>query len=184
MLTEKEHTRLSKFLSLVLRHQPEAIGLTLDESGWASVPDLLQKLAAKGFNIDLAALQRTVATDNKKRFAFNEDGTKIRASQGHSIDVDLGYEESVPPAVLYHGTAQKAAAVILNEGLLKQGRQHVHLSRDLETAMAVGKRHGAPVVFEVLAEEMHRDDHAFYLSANGVWLTDKVPVGYLRLLVR
>lgn len=182
MLSEKETTRLSKFLSLVLRHQPEAIGLTLDENGWTDVTVLLQKLKTKGFNVDRTALQHVVATNNKKRFAFNEEETKIRASQGHSINVDLGYEESMPPTILYHGTAQKNAASIRQNGLIKQSRQHVHLSKDVETAITVGQRHGAPVVFEVLAEAAHRNGHAFYLSANGVWLTEEVPAKYLRLL--
>lgn len=182
MLSEKEATRLSKFLSFVLRHQPQTIGLTLDENGWADVTGLLQKLKTKGFNVDRTALQHVVATNNKKRFAFNEDETKIRASQGHSINVALGLEESIPPAILYHGTAQKNTAAILQKGLLKQSRQHVHVSKDVETAINVGKRHGVPVVFEVRAEAMLCDGHAFYLSANGVWLTETVPAKYLRLL--
>ncbi len=181
MLSEKETVRLSKFLSLVLRHQPETIGLTLDENGWVQVTTLLEKLAAQGFEINPSILRHVVTTNSKKRFAFNDDETKIRASQGHSINVNLGYEESTPPAILYHGTAQKNNDAILKEGLRKQSRQHVHLSRDVETAITVGKRHGVPVVFEVLAGAMHADGCSFYLSANGVWLTDSVPPKYLRL---
>lgn len=181
MLSEKETVRLSKFLSLVLRHQPETIGLILDENGWAPVTELLQKLQENGYDVNPQILQHIVATNNKKRFALSNDGSKIRASQGHSINVNLGYDESIPPSRLYHGTAQKNMEAILKEGLRKQSRQHVHLSKDVETAIAAGKRHGMPVVFEVLAEAMHTDGYSFYLSANGVWLTDSVPPTYLCL---
>lgn len=127
VLTEKETTRISKFLSLVLRHQPEIVNLQLDENGWASVDDLLQKIKAKGFGLDKAGLRHVVDTNNKKRFAFNEDGTKIRASQGHSVAVNLGYEAMTPPPVLYHGTAQQNIASIIEHGLQKKSRQHVRL---------------------------------------------------------
>lgn len=181
-MNEKETIRLSKFLSLVLRHQPGVIGLHLDESGWASVEELLQNIKTKGIDLDRTALEHVVATNNKKRFALSEDGTKIRASQGHSVNVDLDYERSAPPLVLYHGTAQKNVQSILKEGVQKRSRQHVHLSKDKETAINVGSRHGKPVVFEVNAGHMHNDGYAFYLSANGVWLTEEVPTVYLKLL--
>jgi putative RNA 2'-phosphotransferase len=182
MLSEKEATRLSKFLSLVLRHQPQTIGLQLNEQGWASVDDLLQKMQATGKPLDRETLQFIVDTNNKKRFAFNDDGTMIRASQGHSINVELGYTAVAPPPTLYHGTTERNIAAILQEGLKKQQRQHVHLSADGETALAVGQRHGKPVVLEVLAGEMYSKGYSFFQSANGAWLTDAVPPAYLRLL--
>lgn len=181
MLNEKDTTGLSKFLSLVLRHQPETIGIVLDEQGWVAVEELLQKLKAKGVQLDRNGLQQIVDTNNKKRFAFNEDGTKIRASQGHSLPVNLGYSETAPPAILYHGTAEKNLEAIRKEGLQKQKRHHVHLSGDPETAKTVGGRHGKPVVFEVAAGKMHEDGYRFFFSANGVWLTSGVPPQYLHL---
>jgi len=182
MLSEKELVRLSKFMSLVLRHQPEVIGLLLDENGWASVEELITKLQAKGFSVDHAILAEVVATNNKKRFAFSDDQTRIRANQGHSVAVDLQLKEATPLAVLYHGTAEKNVAAIQQHGLLKRNRQHVHLSVDKETAIKVGQRHGQPVIFHVLAKEMQEAGHQFYVSANGVWLTDHVPPKYLLLL--
>lgn len=181
MPNEKNRTHLSRFLSLVLRHQPEIIALTLDGQGWASVEDLLQKLKTKGFLVDRQGLQQLVDTNNKQRFAFNADGTKIRASQGHSVPVDLGYSEMSPPAILYHGTAEENLALILRTGLCKQKRHHVHLSADRKSAIQVGSRHGKPVVIEVAAEKMHVDGYTFFLSANGVWLTETVPAAYLKL---
>lgn len=182
MLNEKDTTRTSKFLSLVLRHQPETIGLALDENGWATVAELLLKMTEHKMPVSADDLQHVVATNNKKRFAFNEDGSKIRASQGHSIEVELDLPQQVPPAVLYHGTGEKWVASILLTGLEKRSRQHVHLSGDTTTATAVGKRHGKPVIFEVAAGRMQADGYPFYLSANGVWLTDAVPAKYLRLI--
>jgi putative RNA 2'-phosphotransferase len=182
MLSEKEVVRISKFLSLVLRHKPQVLNIRLDEQGWVAVDDLLEKLNAKGFSVDQKVLQYVVETNNKKRFALSDDGSKIRASQGHSLNVNLGLESSIPPVILYHGTAEKNRDKILNEGLKKQKRQHVHLSADKETAITVGRRHGKPVVFTVKAGEMHHDGHVFFLSANGVWLTETVPADYLQLL--
>lgn len=182
MLSDKELVRLSKFISLVLRHQPEAIDLSLDENGWASVDDMLTKMQNKGFAVDHNILQQVVATNNKQRFAFNGDGTRIRANQGHSINVDVQLQEAIPPRILYHGTAEKNIPAIQQHGLLKQSRQHVHLSADKETAIKVGQRHGKPVIFHVLTKEMREDGFHFYLSANGVWLTDHVPPNYLVLV--
>jgi putative RNA 2'-phosphotransferase len=139
-------------------------------------------LRAKGLVIDFKILQHLVQTNNKKRFAFNEDKTKIRASQGHSIKVDVGFEKKEPPAVLYHGTAAINSDAISKEGLLKQSRLHVYLSVDMETALKVGQRHGRPVVFKVSVKEMFEQGYGFYLSENGVWLTDFVPANFLRLL--
>lgn len=179
MSNQKQHTKLSKFLSLVLRHKPDTIGLTLDTNGWANVDELMAKMNAYGKPIDLETLEAIVATNNKKRFAFNSDQTRIRANQGHSIDVNLGYQAKVPPAVLYHGTASRFVDNIFKSGIQKMDRHHVHLSKDLETALTVGKRHGKPVIFEVLADQMVNDGFAFYESDNGVWLTGEVPVKYL-----
>ncbi|WP_309387383.1 RNA 2'-phosphotransferase [Cerasicoccus frondis] len=170
----------SKYLSLILRHEPEKIGLKLDPQGWAEVDVLLDLLSRKGRRISRARLQAIVDTNDKKRFAFSEDGLRIRANQGHSVEVDLALEPTSPPAVLYHGTATRFEASIREQGLIKQSRQHVHLSDDLETAMKVGLRHGKPLILTVNTAAMLRDGHVFYLSQNGVWLTDSVAVQYLR----
>lgn len=170
---------VSKLLSFVLRHHPELIGLELDEKGWASVDLLLRHVNAHGTPIDRGLLDYVVETNNKKRFAFNEDKTLIRASQGHSIAIELGLTAQVPPDILFHGTAEKSLASILDTGLEKRGRQHVHLSQDLQTAIQVGSRHGKPVVFNVLAAEMQAAGYLFYLSENQVWLTDHVPVKFI-----
>jgi putative RNA 2'-phosphotransferase len=177
---QKNVKSTSKFLSLVLRHKPEEIGLLLDENGWASVDELIQKINAKGNNIDIDFLNEIVDTNDKKRFAFNDDKTKIRASQGHSIEIDLDVKPSIPPNVLYHGTATRFVESILKEGLSKQQRQHVHLSEKLETATAVGARHGKPVILIVNAKQMQEDGLLFYQSENNVWLTDNVEVKYIK----
>jgi len=182
MVSEKEIVRISKFLSLVLRHRPETIGVVLDENGWTPVATLLEKMQAAGTAIDLPLLKEVVATNSKKRFAFNEDESMIRANQGHSIEVDLAYEPKEPPAILYHGTSQQSVDGIMKEGLLKRSRHHVHLSADTETAQAVGQRHGKPVVLLVTALQMHKEGYQFYQSANGVWLTEHVPTQYLKRL--
>jgi putative RNA 2'-phosphotransferase len=182
MIREKENTNISKFLSLVLRHQPELIGIELDEQGWVAVDELLKKANAAGNAITFDILDYVVQTNAKKRFSFSDDLKKIRASQGHSVEVELGYEPQVPPEILYHGTATRFVESILQTGLEKRDRQHVHLSKELETATAVGQRHGKPVIFHVLAGQMHKAGHVFYLSANGVWLTDAVPVAFLKLI--
>jgi len=166
-------------MSLVLRHKPEAIGLTLDPHGWATVKDLVKCLAAHGLPLTRAELDVVVGENDKKRFAYNSSKTKIRASQGHSIDIDLELEPLLPPAELFHGTATTSVASILASGLQSRSRQHVHLSLDIETATRVGSRHGRPVVLTVDAAAMHGDGYKFYRSANEVWLTDEIPAGYL-----
>lgn len=179
MINEKETTRISKFLSLVLRHQPETIGIELDSNGWTDVTTLIEKVNAANTPINFEILKHLVDTNPKKRFAFNDTLDKIRANQGHSIDVELGYVPQEPPAILYHGTSEKTAAVILQNGLHKMNRHHVHLSADIETAIKVGQRHGKPVVFSVRAKEMFIKKYEFFLSDNGVWLTDYVPANFL-----
>lgn len=179
MLDEKQIKRISKFLSLILRHQPQKINLSLDEYGWANVGELLEKSAAFGVSFTKENLDEVVATNNKKRFAFNADCSKIRASQGHSIPIKLGYEAIEPPTFLYHGTATRFVNSIKAEGLTKQNRHHVHLSADKDTAKNVGSRHGKPVVLIVRAQAMQAAGHAFFMSENKVWLTDAVPTEFL-----
>ncbi len=169
----------SKLLSYVLRHRPDRIGLALDTKGWAGVEDLLAQLAAHGHPLDRALLERVVAGNDKQRFAFSEDGTRIRASQGHSVQVDLALAPAVPPPVLYDGTASRFLKSILAEGLHAAARHHVHLSADVETAKRVGTRHGFPAVLRVDAAHMHADGMVFYRSDNGVWLTHAVLPRYL-----
>ena len=170
---------ISKLMSLVLRHKPETIGLRLDENGWANVQELIDRISAKGITVNAALIDTIVATNDKQRFAFNHDKTMIRASQGHSIAVDLNLAATVPPIILYHGTTGKYLDSILTHGLQKQNRQHVHLSETIETASAVGSRHGKPVILKISAKAMHDAGFVFYLSANKVWLTDAVPLQYI-----
>jgi putative RNA 2'-phosphotransferase len=170
----------SKLLSYVLRHRPDSIGLTLDAHGWADVGDLLACLAAQGKAIDRTLLEQVVAQNDKQRFAFSEGRSRIRASQGHSIAVDLQLRAAEPPAVLYHGTASRFLKSILATGLRAGARHHVHLSADRDTATRVGTRHGFPAVLIVDAARMHADGIAFYQSDNGVWLTAEVKPAYLR----
>jgi len=176
---EKSLVRTSKFLSLVLRHDPGKIGLRLDPAGWANVDELLSAAAASGTPIGRETLERVVAGNDKQRFAFSPDGTRIRASQGHSVDVDLGLQPRTPPEVLYHGTATRFVDSIREKGLHSASRAHVHLSADEATARAVGQRHGRPVVLTIAAGRMHRDGRPFFRSENGVWLTDEVPAEYI-----
>lgn len=178
-MNEIENKRISKFLSLILRHQPEIIELKLDENGWAEVNELITKSAKGRMHFSFEDLKEVVETNNKKRFAFNEDKTMIRASQGHSIDKDLALKTIQPPDFLYHGTAEANISSILGKGIEKRSRQHVHLSADKETATKVGMRHGKPVILTIRTKEMHDDGIAFYLSANGVWLTDFVDAKYI-----
>ncbi|MBC3538802.1 RNA 2'-phosphotransferase [Rufibacter sediminis] len=170
---------ISKFLSLVLRHKPEALGIDLDAEGWADVEHLLHRMNASGRPMTLEKLEEVVETNDKHRFAFNEDHTRLRASQGHSIGVDLQLRPVEPPAVLYHGTTEGYLASIWKEGIQRRSRQYVHLSADVETATRVGARHGKPFVFVVKSGQMHQAGHHFYLSENQVWLTDAVPAIYL-----
>jgi putative RNA 2'-phosphotransferase len=179
MNNEKENKRISKFLSFVLRHKPETIHITLDDHGWTDVGILLTRMHEHGFDITREMLEDVVATNSKSRFAFNEDHSRIRASQGHSVTVDLGYNAQQPPPVLYHGTAEHIVPLILETGLEKRSRHHVHLSAETKTAAAVGQRYGKPVVLQIAALEMFNEGYKFYLADNNVWLTDHVPVKYL-----
>lgn len=165
-------------MSLILRHKPEVIGISLDEHGWANVDELITGIAkTQDFNMDI--LEEIVREDEKQRYSFNEDKTLIRANQGHSIPVDVELEVLEPPAELWHGTGEKYVASIDEQGLIPKSRLYVHLSKDKDTAVKVGKRHGNPVLYIVKAGEMYRDGYQFYLSKNGVWLTKQVPVKYL-----
>ena len=170
---------ISKLLSLALRHKPEALDLTLDKNGWAKVEDVLTGLAKQGKEVDLGTLQQVVEENNKKRFSFNDLGDKIRANQGHSIKVDVELKEAIPPDILYHGTVAKYIDIIMGSGLKKMSRQHVHLSHETSTAESVGSRRGKPILLRVKARKMVADGYKFFLSENGVWLTDHVPVKYL-----
>jgi putative RNA 2'-phosphotransferase len=178
-MDEKRIKNISKFLSLVLRHSPETIGLHLDENGWADVPELIAKAAAHKQEFDKDMLEAVVAGNDKQRFTFNEDHSRIRANQGHSINVELNLAAQEPPEFLYHGTVAKFLDNIRREGLLKMSRQHVHLSKDKATAEKVGSRRGIPVILTVRSGQMFRGGMAFYLSENGVWLTDAVPAKYI-----
>lgn len=179
-MDEARLVRMSKYLSRHLRHQPRRIGLALAPGGWVEVDALLAACAAHGMPITRAELDEIVASNNKQRFAFDDTSARIRASQGHSVPIDLQLDPLEPPVVLYHGTGEGAVPAILREGLRKMKRHHVHLSPDVPTATNVGKRHGRPVVFAVDAAAMHAAGFTFYRSANGVWLVDCVPPEYLR----
>ena len=175
-------TNLSRYMSLILRHKPEVIGISLDEHGWANVDELIAGIAQNnpGFNMDI--LKEIVRTDGKQRYSFSADETLIRANQGHSIPVDVELEEKEPPEYLYHGTGEKYVSSINEIGLIPKSRLYVHLSQDTETATKVGKRHGKEVIYQVAAGQMYRDGYPFFLSVNGVWLTKQVPIQYLELL--
>lgn len=173
---------ISRYLSLILRHRPDIIGITLDEHGWANVDELIKGVVQNNPGFNMQVLEKIVDTDNKQRYSFNDDKTLIRANQGHSIPVDVELEEKEPPEYLYHGTGEKYVKSIDRQGLIPKSRLYVHLSKDTDTAIKVGKRHGNCVLYVVKAAEMYRDGYKFYLSQNGVWLTDKVPVKYLEQL--
>ena len=174
-------TRTSKYVSLLLRHKPEKAGIHLDQHGWAEVDELI-KGVSKTHMFNMEILEEIVRTDNKQRYSFNEDKTKIRANQGHSIPVDVELPEMEPPELLFHGTGEKYVSSILQQGLIPKSRLYVHLSKDIDTAVKVGKRHGKEVIFQVATGQMYRDGYKFYLSVNGVWLTKEVPVKYLQRL--
>ena len=171
--------KLSVFISLILRHKPDAADIQLDEHGWANVDELINGINNTGRNINMDILEEIIRTDNKQRYSFNDDKTLIRANQGHSIPVDVELEEKQPPKYLYHGTADRFLDSIMTDGLKPMGRLYVHLSKDEETAMKVGKRHGKPIVLKIKSEEMYNDGIKFYLSQNSVWLTKYVDMKYI-----
>ena len=170
----------SKLLSLILRHRPETLGVTLDEQGWVSVEDLIMSSKDCGIAFSKKLLSDIVVNCNKQRFQFNEDKSMIRCHQSHSLDIELGLNETEPPDFLFHGTATRFLESILAEGLKKQSRHHVHLSSDIDTANAVGSRYGKVVVLRISAREMLEEGYVFYLSGNGVWLTDSVPSEFIK----
>lgn len=177
---KQDLTKLSRFLCLILRHKPEAVGITLDEHGWADVDALMQGVNQSGtYRLDRALLEQIVREDDKQRYSFSEDGTRIRANQGHSVPVDVELTEAEPPELLYHGTAERFAERIREEGLQPISRLYVHLSKDKATAAKVGTRHGKLHIFVVHAGEMARQGYPFLLSANGVWLTKYVHPEFL-----
>ncbi|MGK0387663.1 MAG: putative RNA 2'-phosphotransferase [Maribacter sp.] len=178
-MQNKHVKNISKFLSLVLRHKPQVIGLNLDKQGWTSVEELLEKLTTHKKGITMSELEWIVENNNKKRFAFNEDKTRIRANQGHSLTLDLGYEAVEPPEFLYHGTATRFIDSIKKTGLEKRNRYHLHLSQELDTATSVGGRHGKSIILIIKSKEMHQAGHDFFVSENGVWLTDHVPLNFI-----
>jgi len=169
----------SKFLSLVLRHKPETVGVTLDEAGWIDVDLLLDACARHGRPVTREQLDEIVRSSDKQRFALSEDGRRIRANQGHSVEVELGHERATPPELLYHGTPEKAVEAICREGLKKMQRHHVHLSEDPAQTLAVGARRGRPVLLTIRAGDMHRAGIEFFKTPNNVWLTDAVPPTYI-----
>ena len=179
MMTEKETIRTSRFLSLILRHEPERVGLKLDDAGWASVAELLEAVNRHGVPLTMEQLKHVVTTNDKKRFAFNEDGARIRASQGHSVEVDLQFTAQIPPEILFHGTPERFVNSIRATGLNKGERHHVHLAADEVTASKVGERRGRPVILRIRSGEMHRTGHAFFRSENGVWLVDNIPPHFI-----
>ncbi|GGY29582.1 RNA 2'-phosphotransferase [Streptomyces djakartensis] len=177
-MDDRRTVKVSKYLSKHLRHQPDRIGLTLDEAGWVEIDTVITAAASHGFRFTREELDHVVAANDKRRFAV--EGSRIRASQGHSVEVDLGLPPAIPPAILYHGTVARHLETIRTEGLRPMNRHDVHLSPDRETAARVGARRGRPVVLVVDGTAMHRDGHVFHVSANGVWLTQSVPPRYLR----
>ena len=180
-MNNKEKRHISKFLSLVLRHKPKYINLELDENGWAEVNELIEKAKSKHMHFSFNELKDVVATNDKQRFAFNEDHSKIRANQGHTVKtVDLKFEPVQPPEFLYHGTVDKFLESIKKMGLDKRRRQHVHLSQDLDTATKVGNRRGEAIILKIASAKMYEDGFEFFCSENGVWLTNKVPVTYIQ----
>jgi putative RNA 2'-phosphotransferase len=178
-MTDKETIRTSKFLSLILRHEPERVGLQLGDAGWVGVDELLQAVNRNGGALTLEDLKHIVATSDKKRFAFSDEGQRIRANQGHSVEVDLQYAPQTPPEILYHGTATRFLNGIRKDGLQRMERHDVHLSAETKVTLQVGGRHGKPVLLTIRAGEMHRAGHEFRCSANGVWLVAQVPPQFI-----
>lgn len=174
-----KNDKLSVFISLILRHKPETVGISLDETGYANVDELIEAINRTGRDLSFEKLQAIVQEDKKSRYSFSEDKKWIRANQGHSIPVTVPLLESEPPDFLYHGTSKKALGSILGGGIEKRNRLYVHLSETVETAFQVGKRHGEPVILKVASKEMREDGYRFYLSANHVWQVDFVPVKYI-----
>ena len=174
-----KNDKLSVFISLILRHKPQVINIVLDEQGYANVDELIKGVNDSGRNLTQEILENIVKTDDKGRYSFNANKTKIRANQGHSVNVDVGLKEVIPPKVLYHGTAERNLDSILMNGIKKMNRLYVHLTDNLETAKKVGKRHGKPIVLAINTKKMIKDGYRFYLSDNGVWLTDFIPKGYI-----
>jgi len=179
-MTDQETIKTSKFLSLILRHEPERVGLKLGEAGWVGVDELLQAVNRNGVSLTIDQLKHIVATSDKKRFAFSEDGQRIRASQGHSVEVDLQYQPQTPPELLYHGTATRFLDGIRQHGLQRMGRHDVHLSAETKVTLQVGGRHGKPVLLIIHAGDMHRAGQVFRCSTNGVWLVNRVPPDFIQ----
>jgi putative RNA 2'-phosphotransferase len=181
MSKELDLTRASKYIALLLRHKPEDGDLTLDSHGWCDSKALVKAVARKNNGFTFEDLEKIVATDEKTRYSFNENKTKIRANQGHSINVDVELKKDTPPDVLYHGTASKSLNLIFKDGLKPMSRLYVHLSKNIETATKVGTRHGTPIILSVDTKQMALDGYEFFISENGVWLTKEVPAKYLTI---
>lgn len=183
-MTQKDgDISLGKFISLILRHHPEKIGITLDEEGWADTDELIDGINSAGRKIDMQTLERIVRENNKQRYSFNSDRSKIRANQGHSINVDVKMQEMTPPDILYHGTALRFLDSIKSGGIKKMDRLYVHLSNDIQTAVKVGQRHGKPAVLAVDAKAMNDDGHVFYISENRVWQSEDIPWKYVKQII-
>ncbi|MCT6589341.1 RNA 2'-phosphotransferase [Pantoea dispersa] len=177
----KKYTDISKFLSYLLRHQPEAVGLSLDKDGWAVITDLILCAKQEGYILDPDIIQAVITSSDKKRFILSDDGLHIRAAQGHSTQqVDIAYQEKTPPDILYHGTATRFISEIREQGLLPMSRQYVHLSTDEVTAIQVGQRHGKPLVLKIKALTMYEQGFKFFQAENGVWLTSSVPYQFIQ----
>jgi len=178
-MNKNRELKISKFLSYVLRHKPESIGLTLNNNGWASVAEILKN---RQLHFSLEDLKFVVENNEKNRFSLNEDLSLIKANQGHSVSIKLEFQKIIPPDILYHGTAQHFLASIQEKGLDKRKRHHVHLSIDIKTASNVGKRHGKLIILAIDAKKMHQDGYQFYISDNNVYLVEEVPANYLTVL--
>jgi len=181
-MNNKQLNETSKFLSYILRHEPQAIGLQLDTEGWADINALITGAAQEGRILDQALIQAVVNSSDKKRFTLSDDGLRIRAAQGHSApEVNLQHIEKEPPESLYHGTATRFLESILQQGLIAGSRHHVHLSQETQTAMAVGQRYGKPVVLEIKSLQMHQQGFKFFQAENSVWLTEAVPIDFISI---